>query len=449
MVSHFEMWRDSGRINCIAIDDERGNPTPAVLFDLPVGATDREASNLGVEMMNLCGWNIDAAAGGFDRYPAQFLALDLADDRVRLRGLDEAIDPLRTSPEWIGNARKSGGCAVAFAILPESDTTDPNTRYDQARRAGRLWGGWIDLEGISSHSADDAALDQSLPLRTGLQPADLPRAREQTATWVAKATSGTTAVTLRTDGEDTTLAAAIAPTLEGASLWWASRDMTILTATGQSTLREAALDDLVDRRGLFCFDGGLVLPVTGRVIDAISWSAGASGVAVTTWAHRRRWPEAVRTRAEINGVALPPFVPLTHGRLQGSRFAPGDLADDGEAFVTVCCAGALIEQASSIRRTIERPPKKHRAAARRDGRTLPDVAVVDVVRARRTATEPREDADAPKRTYVHQWIVDGHWRYQACGPGRATHKRIWIEPHYKGPEDAPLLVRERVNLWRR
>lgn len=41
-----------------------------------------------------------------------------------------------------------------------------------------------------------------------------------------------------------------------------------------------------------------------------------------------------------------------------------------------------------------------------------------------------------------QYIVRGHWRNQVHGPGRAARKRIWIQPYWKGPEEAPRLFRE-------
>lgn len=41
-----------------------------------------------------------------------------------------------------------------------------------------------------------------------------------------------------------------------------------------------------------------------------------------------------------------------------------------------------------------------------------------------------------------QWIVRGHWRNQVHGPGRTGRKRIWIQPYWKGPEDARRLFRE-------
>jgi hypothetical protein len=41
-----------------------------------------------------------------------------------------------------------------------------------------------------------------------------------------------------------------------------------------------------------------------------------------------------------------------------------------------------------------------------------------------------------------QWIVRGHWRNQPHGKDRAERRRIWIQPYWKGPDDAPRLLRE-------
>jgi len=40
-----------------------------------------------------------------------------------------------------------------------------------------------------------------------------------------------------------------------------------------------------------------------------------------------------------------------------------------------------------------------------------------------------------------QFLVRGHWRSQAHGPGRTLRKQIRIEPFWKGPEDARVLLR--------
>ena len=40
-----------------------------------------------------------------------------------------------------------------------------------------------------------------------------------------------------------------------------------------------------------------------------------------------------------------------------------------------------------------------------------------------------------------QFLVRGHWRNQAVGVRHSEHKRIWIEPFWKGPEESRVLLR--------
>jgi len=41
-----------------------------------------------------------------------------------------------------------------------------------------------------------------------------------------------------------------------------------------------------------------------------------------------------------------------------------------------------------------------------------------------------------------RWLVRGHWRNQACGPGMEQRAMKWIEPYWKGDRDNALLIRE-------
>jgi len=42
----------------------------------------------------------------------------------------------------------------------------------------------------------------------------------------------------------------------------------------------------------------------------------------------------------------------------------------------------------------------------------------------------------------YQFRVRGHWRNQACGPQRSLRRRLWIEPYWKGPDTAEVLMRD-------
>ena len=47
--------------------------------------------------------------------------------------------------------------------------------------------------------------------------------------------------------------------------------------------------------------------------------------------------------------------------------------------------------------------------------------------------------------HIHvRTLVSGHWRNQPCGTRNTDRKTIWIEPHWRGPEEAPLTASSRA-----
>lgn len=82
-----------------------------------------------------------------------------------------------------------------------------------------------------------------------------------------------------------------------------------------------------------------------------------------------------------------------------------------------------------------------RPAARRAQRvSLP--AEVRVVRLRKTVKSDHSGNHSDV-AWSHQWLVRGHWRNQ-WHPSTQSHKLRWISPYLKGPEDAPLIVKDHV-----
>lgn len=43
-----------------------------------------------------------------------------------------------------------------------------------------------------------------------------------------------------------------------------------------------------------------------------------------------------------------------------------------------------------------------------------------------------------------QCLVRGHWKQQPCGRGGADRKNIFVEPYWRGPEDAPIASRNHL-----
>mgnify|MGYP001047303065 CR=1 FL=1 len=108
----------------------------------------------------------------------------------------------------------------------------------------------------------------------------------------------------------------------------------------------------------------------------------------------------------------------------------------------MACLWALAKTPRLIDSTELHPPRAEQRRAARQGITSP-VTMYDV--------RPTERAQGPESTSVdwtHRWIVSGHWRQQAHGPGRSQRRPIWIAPHLKGPDDKPLVVKDRVGIVR-
>jgi hypothetical protein len=80
--------------------------------------------------------------------------------------------------------------------------------------------------------------------------------------------------------------------------------------------------------------------------------------------------------------------------------------------------------------------------------SAPSEVVVIQFRKRKYYNEKGEETeDSKKIDWSHRWLVGGHWRWQPYKDpvsGGEIKKRIWISPYVKGPEDKPLVMKERV-----
>jgi hypothetical protein len=79
----------------------------------------------------------------------------------------------------------------------------------------------------------------------------------------------------------------------------------------------------------------------------------------------------------------------------------------------------------------------------REGKESPPVRVITL----RRPANPGGSGESV-REYHHQWIVRGHWRQQWYS-SRGVNRPVWIAPHVKGPEGAPMLGGQKVYAWTR
>lgn len=307
-------------------------------------------------------------------------------------------------------------------------------------------------------------------------PLYLPRVREQTEKRLRDPASQMRR--LRPDADAWFTSAANQAAL--ADLYWVSPDMAALATHAAASLTEATWDraSRPSAYGLMVFDGGVGGPQqVGRMFkveprtlvtpfgtaeqvtldvrvptEAVSWGPSPEGVQITGWL---RWESVVRgveASGAIGAAALnnpPPLMPAFSIDLP----ADGEpvLADDVDGThrtiaMTLAAAWLLMEQpVLTDRQTVERSAgfgsgRKHAAET--------NVTLVDLRRIYRPS-EPADAGAEPSRQFRHRWVVSGHWRDQPYGRERALRRRQWIPSYVKGPDGAPLLVTEKVNVWRR
>jgi hypothetical protein len=108
-------------------------------------------------------------------------------------------------------------------------------------------------------------------------------------------------------------------------------------------------------------------------------------------------------------------------------------------------AQTLWRLGSQVVRTVERPHRQARREAKRHGVENDHVTVIQLRKTSSMVSGGTVDVDEMDREqhYSVQFVVRGHWRNQWY-PSKGEHRQVWINPHVKGPEDAPFQPSKRV-----
>lgn len=315
----------------------------------------------------------------------------------------------------------------------------------------------------------------------------LPEIRAELTAWLADPNGGAHIWSRFSDGEraDRERAAAgrSATHLRGAELYYVAEDLTALAAAAGASLPSYRLSeqDIPAASGLVVWQKPIterreLVEVTGCPVLAASWGPHRGGVEVRWWVHLDDWLEEIARpdpalghdamgRAEIARLRRENPAPLVSTFASHLRFGqhpswlrtdydatPADeRADHAQWQLDMAAYSELTETAERtlvstwllmgqtlVREERERPP---RSSERRIARLSPSLASeVRCVQLRRghADPDPKAEVGAHGRTRSHQWIVSGHWRNHWY-PARGDHRPIWIAPHMKGPDGAPLL----------
>lgn len=246
--------------------------------------------------------------------------------------------------------------------------------------------------------------------------------------------------------------------LHAADLYWVSSDMSALALSAGAQLDAVGFgpEERPSGCGLIFFDGGvgaIPFPRVDVPCDAIVWGPCPEGLLL--WALIARSTIAANLRTGVTSdhlVGAPPLSPMAAMSVpvQAEPVAVAELDDMLPAAIVqaVCASWLLMRQPTLVEREQVRPDKSVRRVTQRLGMADPQVSIVDL--RRQFVPDGRDEVgEEGGRRYRNRWVVSGHWRDQAWGPGRALRRRTWIPAYVKGPEGAPLVVTERVNVWRR
>ena len=125
------------------------------------------------------------------------------------------------------------------------------------------------------------------------------------------------------------------------------------------------------------------------------------------------------------------------------------MVEDRRFFAAFC---TLVNHKLSDIDPIHLPHYRHKQIARETGQTVDEVKAstnVRLVRLRdvRYPSQEKGEHNPHWRGYSHRFPVSGHFKWVRCGPKRANRRRVFVPAYIKGPQDKPLIVKQKVNVW--
>lgn len=224
-------------------------------------------------------------------------------------------------------------------------------------------------------------------------------------------------------------------------LWWVEEQMVDLLHDIAGDLPEETtltLETLPEGLGL------LVLEKPLGISSSIDSEEGTADALVMQW-HPFIDSETLKQTLRVNIWVANPNMPNRSccyiGCSEWTSFTALSTvtADSRDEFKFLVALFALVKS-PGIAETSDLQPD--RAARKRQQRAGIDPAATRVIRLR--GSSPTQGDTVSGNTYRHRWLVRGHWRSQPYGPGRKYRRPVFIAPHVKGPEGAPLLTGEKV-----
>ena len=190
-------------------------------------------------------------------------------------------------------------------------------------------------------------------------------------------------------------------------------------------------------------------------ISAISWCMMRHGGGEEKVLVIHFWTSTDESMDEVNQILIPdmrecgfpigPFM-LAHYYMlgDGGIIRPGKDHDHPQGTELVdstlgLFAAMNILAGQTIGTPIKIPPDRaSRKRYQRDFTNAPERMITLITLRRKSAQ--KHDPDAPPVPWSRRWVVTGHWRKQ---PDKNGWHWVYIYEYIKGPEDKPLIIRER------
>lgn len=257
--------------------------------------------------------------------------------------------------------------------------------------------------------------------------------------------------------------------LRTAELFWIGSEMTDLVTTAALSLPYFTLapEDLPAPCGLVHFESPIEVyqdEVTKKrtFVTAAAWgpwmagSNGPGGLWVSWYSDRdltmaaSDYRDTDPARWRLTKSMMPPLlydkesvVPFAADAMTNHMdLATGKVVEGLSTQLSILRTLWMLMQQPIIESTDLMPDRAARKRMKRDGQEPQAVRVLSLKRSHSSADGSSD------REFHHQWVVRGHWRQQWY-PKREVHRPVWIAPHIKGPEGAPLLGGEKVYAWKR
>ena len=281
--------------------------------------------------------------------------------------------------------------------------------------------------------------------------------------------------------------AAVAATVEAASLYWVATPMAHLAMDASQDIPAINGTDAPAQAGLMVMAeplpawdtsviGGLALRDGARTdvphdkavpVDALTWHLDPhpSGVRALTIELMCRPTRLPLPLLEHQSNWLVPFtrlrtlIPASLDTAQavGPDGAPIDPAHVG-VMAWLQAAWTLMSTPNLTQATVVAGTGKPRTTTRTSntggrGHGADDggVTVIDLHPQRRRLITDEDDGSGggPRRRLTTRHVVRGHWTHQPHGPQKSLRRLQWVDDYIRGPQDAPLSTRTHVWAWRR